>query len=277
MPSGSLSSARPSWAGIPAHQRRSTRRARLLDAAFDLLGSEGASGLTVRAVCRQAGLNARYFYENFDSVDSLLVAVYERTVEAMTARLVTAMEDSGGGAAGRTRAVVDAIVSFVDEDRRRGRVLYTEALGNEALNRHRLEAGRALVELVERSARDRRDGLPPGDAIVRIGAAVVVSGFAGLLQAWLEGRIEVAREQLVDDAAALFTGLAETMRRIARTRRALSPMARVPEAASRPVADQARLSSRPPSGGRDRADPGPGSRRRPGSHATTPTARRRAP
>ena len=42
------------------------RRRRFLDAGLDLLG--GASDpaeLTVRAICRQAGLAARYFYESF--------------------------------------------------------------------------------------------------------------------------------------------------------------------------------------------------------------------
>ena len=37
------------------------------------------------------------------------------------------------------------IVRFVDEDRRRARVLYVEALGNEALNRRRIETGHQLV------------------------------------------------------------------------------------------------------------------------------------
>ena len=34
--------------------------------------------MSVRSVCRECGLNTRYFYESFDDVDDLLGAVYDR-------------------------------------------------------------------------------------------------------------------------------------------------------------------------------------------------------
>lgn len=210
---------RPSWAGVPAADRRATRRVQLLDAAFDLLGTGGEAATTVRAVCRHAQLNPRYFYESFDDLDALLVALYERTVEEMAACVLAATEAAGGDTVAATRAAIDAIVAFVDDDRRRGRILYVEAIGNEALHRHRVETGRALVEAVERSARERHGALPPGEAIGRIGAAILVGGLGGLLQAWLDGRIEVPRDQLVDDATTLFLALGEAAGHVARSRR----------------------------------------------------------
>jgi len=219
LPSDASAPPRPSWAGVPAADRRAARRAQLLDAAFDLLGTEGEAATTVRAVCRRAQLNPRYFYESFDGLDALLVAVYERTVEAMTTGVLDAMEAAGDDTVARTRAAVDAIVGFVDDDRRAGRVLYVEAIGNAALNRHRIETGRALLEVVERSSREHHGPLPPGETIGRTGAAILVGGLSGLLQAWLDGRIDAPREQLVDDATALFLALGETAGRIAHRRR----------------------------------------------------------
>lgn len=217
-PTGNAGPSRTSWAGVPAEDRRAGRRQRLLDAAFDLLGEEGEAATTVRAVCQKARLNPRYFYESFQDLDSLLIAVYERTVAEMTSGMLAALETAPDDPVEQIRAAIDAIVSFVDEDRRRGRVIYTEALGNEALNRYRLQTGAALVELVERSARERVGGGDPTEAVGRMGAAVLVSGFAGLLQSWLDGRVELPRRQLVDDATTLFLALAETATRIAAER-----------------------------------------------------------
>ena len=64
----------------------------------------------------------------------------------------------------QTRAAIERIVGFVDEDRRRGRVLYGEALDNEALNRRRVETGHALAEIVAQDAATRFGPPPPGRA-----------------------------------------------------------------------------------------------------------------
>src|SRR5262245_10972131 len=55
------------YRGIEAAKRLSARRNQLLAAGLDLLGSEehDIAELTVRGVCRRAGLSARYFYESF--------------------------------------------------------------------------------------------------------------------------------------------------------------------------------------------------------------------
>lgn len=219
MPTRAAGPTRSTWAGVPVEDRRALRRQRLLDAAFDLLGGEGEAATTVRAVCRTAKLNPRYFYESFQDLDALLIAVYERTVADMTGGMLAAVQSAGDDPTQQIRAAIDSIVGYVDEDRRRGRVIYTEALGNEALNRHRLQTGAALVELVERSARERAGGRGGTEALGRMGAAILVSGFAGLLQSWLDGRVDVPREQFVEDAAAFFLCLGETATRIGEERR----------------------------------------------------------
>ena len=65
------------WAGVPLTDRRA-ERALLVDAGYRLFGEEGEAGVSVRSVCRECGLNTRYFYESFDDVDDLLGAVYDR-------------------------------------------------------------------------------------------------------------------------------------------------------------------------------------------------------
>ncbi|WP_162942047.1 TetR/AcrR family transcriptional regulator [Desertimonas flava] len=186
--SSSEARTRPSWAGVSAESRRAARRAQLLDAGFDLVGTEGSGAATVRAVCRQAGLNSRYFYENFADVDELLVAVYDRTVTELYAELAAASELAGDDLVGRFRAGIEASVRFVDEDRRRGRVLFVEARGNARVDEHRLAAWQVLLAEV------RRDPMTP------VRAVMLAGGFTSVLVEWLDGRLDVTRDELIDHA-----------------------------------------------------------------------------
>jgi len=207
------------WAGVSTEDRRSERRELLLDATFELLGTTGWAGTTVRAVCQQARLNPRYFYESFLDLDALVVAVYDRLVADLRAEVKTAVDRAGDRPRDQMRAAVETTVLFVDEDRRRARVLYVEALGCEALNRRRIETGYDVVTFVERDAADRRGAPPAGEHIGRVTAAVLVGGFSELLVSWLDGRIAISREQLIDDASALFLALAEGAEAIAASRK----------------------------------------------------------
>jgi len=57
--------------GISADDRRTERRNRLVGAAFEIAGTEGAGALGVGRVCLAAGLTKRYFYESFASLAEL--------------------------------------------------------------------------------------------------------------------------------------------------------------------------------------------------------------
>src|SRR5690606_32276888 len=164
----------------------------------------GWTGTSVRAVCQAAELNPRYFYESFSDLDELVVAVYDRLVAELGAAVMEAIATAGADPRESARAAMDCIVRFVDEDRRRARILYVEALGNEALNRRRIETAHQLVTAVEEAGAQRFGALPAGERVGRIGAAILVGGAGELVVAWLDGRIDISREQLVDDATEIF-------------------------------------------------------------------------
>ena len=188
------------WTAVPPADRVKQRRDLLVQAGFDILGREGWSSLTIRSVIERADLNVRYFYESFSDVDSLAVAVYDRVVDDLGAVVLAVLEDAGGDPAAEARAVVRGIVEFVDEDRRRGRVLYIEGLGSEALNRRRLQAGQAVAAFIEQYAAQQSPTPPPEDPIGRVGGSIVVGGFSQLLTDWLAGRIPLDRDEFIDDA-----------------------------------------------------------------------------
>jgi AcrR family transcriptional regulator len=65
---------------LPGAGEADPRARRILEAAYQLLDEGGLEGLTIRAVLTQTGLARRAFYDNFDSKDDLVVAVFEQTI-----------------------------------------------------------------------------------------------------------------------------------------------------------------------------------------------------
>ena len=65
------------WSGVPLQDRQALRRDELIAAGVTLLGGASGPALTVRAVCREAGLTERYFYESFTDRDDFVRAVYD--------------------------------------------------------------------------------------------------------------------------------------------------------------------------------------------------------
>jgi AcrR family transcriptional regulator len=190
---------------VAPEDRRAERRELLMATAFELLGTAGWSGTSVRAVCQGAKLNPRYFYESFADLDALVLAVYDRVIEEMTASILDAIDSAPEAPAEQLRAIVAATVAFMDDDRRRARILYVEALGNEALNRRRIDTGHEIVAFVQAFGRSTEP-----DHLGAVAAPILVGGFSELLVSWIEGRLALTREQLIDDATTLFLALPES-------------------------------------------------------------------
>ncbi len=212
------------WRGVPQDQRQAERRRQLVEAGFELLGTIGVAGTTVRGVCEGARLNPRYFYESFEDLDALLVAVFDReAATAFEAMVVAVMAVDPDDALAVTRAGVGSFLRHVTADPRRVRVLIVEGLGHEALSRRRLDSMFAMAELFERSALDRAvpDHAPVGDPVVRVAATLVVGGMAELMISWQHGRLDLSIDELIDIVSPLFVALGEAAEQIATTRLAL--------------------------------------------------------
>lgn len=208
--------SRSRWAGIPAGERQSERRALLVAAAFELLGTVGTSGTTVRGVCEAARLNPRYFYESFDDIDALLVAVFDHVAEDALAVMVRTVAEAPTDPLAQSRAGIGSFIRHVTDDPRRAQVLFIEGVGNEAMSRRRLTSMHELAALLEQGGPD--GGAPAIDPIVSIAANLLVGGMAELMIAWLHGKLDVSLDQLVDDTALLFVATGEAAANIAAAR-----------------------------------------------------------
>ena len=189
------------WAGVPLTDRRTERRTLLVDAAFGLFGDEGESAVSVRSVCRECGLNTRYFYESFADVDDLLGAVYDRVSAELVEVVTAAIDAAEDSVRGRTRAGIAAVLGFSSADPRRGRVLFTEARANPVLAERRAAAQELLREgVLTEGGRLTPESDPVAAAV---GAAIFTGAMAELAQQWLAGNLGDHLDAVVDHAIAL--------------------------------------------------------------------------
>jgi AcrR family transcriptional regulator len=189
------------WAGVPLNDRRTERRALLVDAGFRLFGDEGESAVSVRSVCRESGMNTRYFYESFADVDDLLGAVYDRVSAELVEVVGAAIARAEDSVRGRTRAGIAAVLGFSSADARRGRVLFTEARANPVLTDRRAAAQDLLREgVLTEGGRLTPESDPVAAAV---GAAIFTGAMAELAQQWLAGNLGDDLDAVVDHAIAL--------------------------------------------------------------------------
>lgn len=200
------SSARP-YRGVEAAERLATRRNRLLAAGLDLLGDQrpDISAVTVRGVCRRAGLAARYFYESFSDKDEFVSCVFDWVVAELAATTQAAVATVPADE--QTRAGIANIVRTITDDARVGRLLFSMQLADPVVVRKRAESS-ALFAMLSGQHVGNALQVPANDRI-KAAAHFVVGGVGQTISAWLAGDVRLEPGELVDHLAALLDELAE--------------------------------------------------------------------
>jgi AcrR family transcriptional regulator len=204
------------WGGTTLEDRAAARRAALIEAGTELLGTVGAEGVTVRAACRATKLSERYFYESFDSRDTLLRAVHAQVAaQARDAILAAAAAHTEAGGAvddeALAYAAVGAFTAFLEEDPRRGRVLLSESFSDTVLARHDVELVPAFAALLVAQITALPDAPDATDA--ELTAVALIGALRNLYLAWLAGDPPVATERLNVHAARLIIAAARVSSR----------------------------------------------------------------
>jgi AcrR family transcriptional regulator len=161
--------------------------------------------LTVRAICRRAGLAARYFYESFADKDEFVSAVFDWVVADLAATTQAAV--AAVSPREQTRAGMANIVRTIAGDPRVGRLLFNAQLANAVLVRKRVESS-ALFAMLSGQHVGSALRMPENDRI-KAAAHFVVGGVGQTLSAWLAGQVRLTDEQLVDHLASLLDELAD--------------------------------------------------------------------
>lgn len=172
------------WSGVPLQDRQALRRSELIAAGVALLGGAAGPALTVRAVCRQAGLTERYFYESFTDRDEFVRAVYDDVCGTAMKALMSAETP---------RDAVEAFVALMVDDPSRGRVLLLAPEREPVLTKSGAEWMPSFIALLQHKLTAITD--PAVQAMVATG---LVGALTALFTAYLDGRLTATREQFVD-------------------------------------------------------------------------------
>ena len=200
------------YRGVSAEDRRAERRARLIDAALDVIGESGIANTTMTTVSSRAALTERYFYESFGDRRQLLVAVFDACVEQLDDAILAALDAAPANLLDRSRAAAGSLVEVLTDDPRKAR-LYSESVGEAALAPRRADAVRAYAALIGGlmrelgNLRDDRHRAP-----VDLAALVLVGGVAEAILSWLDGSLEMPRAMLIDQCARLTVAAADAVR-----------------------------------------------------------------
>lgn len=194
------------YGGIPANERRSERRDRLLAAAFALLASDGTQGLTIRKIAAAAGVSTRYVYEDFADLEDLRCQAFDTAAEEVAVAAVDAAASvSPGDARGQLAAVIGALLDYADANPEKARLLLTDAFGDPALAVRRMRMSETFARGFSFYVRDY---LPEGgsDQAAELTARVIVGGVAEIATAWVSGSLPFEKQALIDHQVELFLG-----------------------------------------------------------------------
>ena len=199
-----MAQVRP-YRGVVAADRIAQRRRQLLDAGLDLLGAESdASDLTVRTICRQAGLTLRYFYESFTDKDEFVAAVFDWVLGDLTATTQAAV--SAAPMRERNRAGMANLVRTIAADARIGRFLVSSQ-GNSVLMRRQTETGALLAMLYGQNVTEAL-GVQQTER-GKATAHFAIGGVVQMVSTWLAGRIDLSPEELVDQLTRILDDLVD--------------------------------------------------------------------
>ena len=189
------------WRGQTLRDRSADRRVQLLEVGKNLLGSGGAGAVTMRAICREAQLSPRYFYESFDTREDLLVAIYNQVEERLLTHIVNHR-------AGSVREVLECCAEFFEQDPRHARILLREPLADDTLHKHSVNRTPAFVRaLIPALGAELNDLLIGDPARIQILSTALGGALVALYLDWADGRLNVSREVLSDAAVDVVTAL----------------------------------------------------------------------
>lgn len=185
------------YGGVPADERRARRRRRLLDAALEIVGTEGWSSATLRGICERARVGPRFFYESFTDTDELLGALHDELLDTALRTALGAMAGVPAEIRARTEVSFRALISYLTDDPRRARVLFSEAYGSETLMRRRFAAMQAIAAAVVDASRDLLVLPEQHERLLNAVSLLVTGGVTELVLGWLAGGLALDRDELI--------------------------------------------------------------------------------
>jgi len=195
--------------GETATSRISARRQQLLDTAFRMAAESGWKGLSIHQLCKEAGLNKRYFYESFADLDELGAALSddlaEQVIAAGQAAVLSGLQQ-GFDTMALARHALRHSIGWLVEDPRRARMLFSTVSDNPRALQLRQDAIRKFAQTLSAFSIEYHQADEP-HVIARVGSALLIGGTIEIIVSWLDGQLEVSLDELVEDVASFWVAV----------------------------------------------------------------------
>jgi AcrR family transcriptional regulator len=157
------------------------QRSRLLDATFAVVAERGYKQMTVRQVSGRAGASNKTFYGLFSDGEDCFLAAFDHAVEEIAAIVRPAYEAESKWA-GRIRAGLGALLSFLDGEPALCRLALVEALG---AGPRVLERRAQVLKKLETAIDEGRAGVKAGGELPPLTAEGIVGAAFSVIHARL--------------------------------------------------------------------------------------------
>ena len=196
-----------SYGGASANQRSAERRIKLMDAGLKVIGDVGYNAATIRAICAEAGLTERYFYESFENSEDLLCAVYSRIIENTKQRAQSALLTAKRAPEAMARAVLSQYFEIC-RDPHVARIMLFEILGvSPRVDKLYRQAMEDFAELIRSSVQmnERVQHLQKLDQGML--SAALVGAVVQIAMRWVLGGYKQPLESAVTSAYIIFVAV----------------------------------------------------------------------
>jgi AcrR family transcriptional regulator len=196
-----------SYGGASAGERAAERRTKLLDAGLQVFGTVGYHAATVRAICAEAGLTERYFYESFGNSEDLLCAVYARIIAALNQRVQAAVVAAPREPEAIARAALKTYFETC-RDPQVARVMFAEILGVSArvdrLYQKAMSDFANLIRTVTMSLYTEQNQATLDTEMLSAG---MVGAVVQIAMRWMLDGYKQSQDSVVDSAYAIFVAV----------------------------------------------------------------------
>lgn len=198
------------YGGVSAEERVAGRRERLLDAGLERYGTDGWAATGVKAICSEASLTDRYFYESFDDGIALFTAVFDRETQRLLERVAGAVAAADIEPRAQISAAIRSFVEALAADPRVARIIFSEAGAVGATAEAHMRATlRQFAALIVATSRPHVPADTP-EHVLQMGALSLVGAMERVIVDWQDDQLDVSIEELIGYQVELFLAAAPT-------------------------------------------------------------------
>ncbi len=199
---------RRGYGGRSAQALMLERRERLLAAGLALFCTQGYQKTRIEALCSEARVTTRHFYEQFATREDLLTALYEQVVVQARDKVQTALQQMNQSPQALISEALRTFVRAYTDDPRHARLACIEVVGvSEAMTRRRRAVINEFASLVEAYANVMAQaGLLP-QRNYRLVCVGLVGAVNELMREWLTSANPPGLAELSDELVVMFEAL----------------------------------------------------------------------